>query len=118
MLRTVGEHIGQVIAVDTSEAYRAKLFDPRVRLLVKDIDDLPQRVAIPRLDGEGIVEYNLEFSGLPNQCGRCRSRAHQVRHCPKKDTKARRGEQPTNPNAPPSNTTRQENHIVSNTPQP
>ena len=83
ILRTVGEHIGQVIAVDNSEAYRAKLFGPRVRLLVTNIDDLPQTVVLPRLDGEGAVEYNLEFSGLPNQCGRCRSREHQVRFCPK-----------------------------------
>ena len=41
LLRTVGEHIRQVIAVDTSEVYRAKLFGPRVRLLVKDLDALP-----------------------------------------------------------------------------
>ena len=85
LLRTVGEHIGQVIAVDNSDAYRAKLFGPRVRLLVKEIDSLPQSVVLPRLDGEGVAEYNLEFSGLPNQCRRCRSREHQVRFCPKKN---------------------------------
>jgi hypothetical protein len=88
-LQTVGEQIGQVISIDSSEAYRAKLFGPRIRLLVKDLDTLPHTVIIPRLDGKGTTEHALEFSGLPNQCGRCRSRAHPVRYCPKKETASR-----------------------------
>ena len=82
-LRTIGEQIGQVIAIDNSEVYKAKFFGPRIRLLVCDLGNLPHAVVIPRLDGEGVVEYKLEFSGLPNQCGRCRSKDHQVKHCPK-----------------------------------
>jgi hypothetical protein len=84
-LRIVGNQIGQVISVDNSEAYRAKLFGPRIRILVQDLDALPHTVLLPRLDGEGTIAYALEFSGLPNQCGRCRSREHQVRFCPKKE---------------------------------
>lgn len=30
------------------------------------------------------MEYNLEYSGLPHQCGRCRGYDHLVRNCPKK----------------------------------
>lgn len=82
-LRTLGEQLGQVISIDTSDAYRAKLLGPWIRLLVQDLNNLPQKIVIPRLDGEGEVEYELEFSGLPDQCGRCRARDHQVRHCPK-----------------------------------
>ena len=52
-LHTIGEQIGQVISIDNSEAYRAKLFGPRIRLLVRDLSALPQTVVIPRLDGEG-----------------------------------------------------------------
>lgn len=89
-LRTIGGHIGQVIAVDNSEAYRAKLFGPRIRILVRDLDNLPKTVVLPRLDEEGVVEYNLEYSGLPHQCGRCRSRDHQVRQCPRRETKFQR----------------------------
>ena len=88
-LRTIGEQVGQVVAVDFSEAYRAKLFGPRVRLLVRDLSTLPQTVIVPRLDGEGVVEYNLELCGFPNQCGRCRAHDHQVRHCPRKDNKSK-----------------------------
>lgn len=89
-LRTIGEQMGQVITIDSSEAYRAKLFGPRIRILVRSLYDLPQSIVLPRLDREGTVEYKLEYSGLPNQCGRCRSRDHQVRHCPKKESKQRR----------------------------
>jgi hypothetical protein len=88
-LRTIGDQIGQVISIDNSETYRAKLFGPRIRLLVRDLDNLPHTAVLPRLDGEGTIEYALEFSGLPNQCGRCRSRDHQVRFCPKKEFTSR-----------------------------
>ena len=91
-LKLIGEQIGQVISIDNSEAYRAKLFGPRIRLLVQDIHQLPQKVVIPRLDGEGTVEYTLEFSGLPKQCGRCRAYDHLVRNCPKKVPPARKRE--------------------------
>ena len=94
-LKTIGEQIGQVIAIDNSEAYRAKLFGPRIRILVKDLNTLPHTVVLPRLDGEGVVEYTLEYSGLPNQCGRCRSREHQVRNCPRKENKSRKRDCPT-----------------------
>lgn len=119
-LRTIGEQIGQVIAIDNSDAYRAKLFGPRVRILVRDLDDLPPSAIIPRLDGEGEAEYILEFSGLPNHCGRCRSRDHQVRHCPKRDLKQksseqrRRGERnPTwhRPHIPPTTTETQQTRM-------
>jgi len=91
-LQTIGEQIGQVISIDNSDSYKAKLYGPRIRILVKDLNKLPPSVVIPRLDGEGTVKHTLEYSGLPNQCGRCHSRDHQVRHCPKKDIFHRRNE--------------------------
>ena len=102
-LRTIGEHIGQVIAIDNSELYRAKLFGPRIRLLVNDLNNLPKTIKVPRLDREGVVVHKLEYSGFPNQCGRCRSRDHQVRNCPKKNTKPQR-QDPTNNTQPAANT--------------
>lgn len=91
-LKIIGEQIGQVISIDNSEAYRAKLFGPRIRLLVRDLNQLPQKVVIPHLDGEGTIEYNLEFSRLPKQCGRCRAHDHLVQNCPKKTSPARKKE--------------------------
>ena len=91
-LQTIGEQLGQVISIDNSEAYKAKLSGPRIRILVQDLNELPDTVEIPRLDGDGTLEYTLEFSGLPNQFGRCRSHEHQVRHCPKKESHIRRTE--------------------------
>ena len=85
-LQEIGEQLGQVISIDNSEAYKSKLYGPRIRIMVKDLNALPKTVVIPRLNGEGTKEYAFEFSVLPNQCGRCRSREHQVRHCPKKES--------------------------------
>ena len=95
-LRTIGEQLGQVIDIDNSDIYKAKLYGPRMRILVQDINNLPQLLVLPRLDGEGVVEYTLAYSGLPHQCGRCRSRDHQVRNCPRKDTTGGKQEQKTN----------------------
>jgi hypothetical protein len=95
-LRTIGEQLGQVIDIDNSDTYKAKLYGPRMRILVQDINNLPQLIVLPRLDGEGVVEYALEYSGLPHQCGRCRSRDHQVRNCPRKDTAGGNRDQKTN----------------------
>ena len=91
-LRIVGEQIGQIISIDNSEGYRSKLFGPRIRLLVKELNRLPQTVVLPRLDREGTVEYSLEYSGLPHQCGRCRAHDHLVRNCPKKAPPVRKKE--------------------------
>ena len=52
--------------IDSSESYRAKLFGPRIRILVRDLDSLPHTVVFSWLNGEGVVEYTLEYNGLPN----------------------------------------------------
>ena len=61
---------------------------------MRDLHTLPQAIVIPRLDGHGTIEYSLEFSGLPHQCGRCRSHDHQVRHCPRKEHPRKRDPKP------------------------
>jgi hypothetical protein len=93
-------YIGKVIAVDNSEAYMAKLFGPRIRILVRDLKNLPQSVILPRLDEEGVVKYKVEYSGLPSQCGRCRSTEHIVRFCLKRDSKTRKETYQRRPNPP------------------
>lgn len=51
------------------------------------------------------MEYCVEYSGLPNQCGRCRSLDHQVRHCPRRDLKPHKRDQ--KPTLPTHNTVQQ-----------
>jgi len=124
LLHTIGAQIGKVVAVDNSEAYRAKLFGPRIRILVQDLNTLPLTIALPKIEGEGKVRYLLEYSGLPNQCGRCRSRDHPVRSCPRKDVRQKKSEldpkpQPTAKTAtkvPPSTASQAIN--LNNTTQP
>lgn len=91
-LKLIGEQIGQIISIDNSENYRSKFFGPRIRLLVREASRLPHTVVIPRLDGEGTVEYHLEYSGLPHQCGRCRGHDHLVWNCPRKFPPVRKKE--------------------------
>lgn len=48
-------NFSEVLTVDETESYRAKLSGPRVRLLITDIDKLPRKILIPRLDMKGEV---------------------------------------------------------------
>jgi hypothetical protein len=53
-----------------------------VRILVGDIDNLPHKVIIPRDSIEQNLELKLLFSGLSNQCNRCRAWGHLVKVFP------------------------------------
>jgi hypothetical protein len=59
-------------------------------MLVRDLNTPPQNVVLPKLDGDGLIKYALEYNGLLNQCGRCRSTDLQVRHCPKREGTTKR----------------------------
>lgn len=71
----------EVISVDDTESYRTKLSGPRIRIITTDVEKLPKMLTLPRHDGRGDVAYKLAYSGLPEQCGRCRSYEHTVSQC-------------------------------------
>jgi hypothetical protein len=71
----------EVISVDDTESYRTKLSGPRIRIITTDVEKLPKTLTLPRHDGRGDVNYKLAYSGLPEQCGRCRSYDHTVSQC-------------------------------------
>lgn len=62
-LRETFSSFTEVLVVDDTESYREKLSGPRVRILVEDINKLPEKILIPRLDWEGEILYDIEYSG-------------------------------------------------------
>lgn len=74
--------VGEVLLVDETKAYIAKLSGPRARILVDNIDHLPMNIIIPRIGGSRTLEYGLEYSCFPSQCERCKSFDHLVSRCP------------------------------------
>lgn len=82
-LRETFNSFSEILAVDDTESYRAKLSGPRLRLLDEDINKLSKKILIPRLDREGDLLYDIEYSGYHTQCNRCRSFEHTIKTCPK-----------------------------------
>ncbi|KAG0590450.1 hypothetical protein KC19_1G100600 [Ceratodon purpureus] len=77
-LEEVVSHFAQVVMVEDSTEYRARFMGPRVRILTNNVDSLPKKITLPRWDGTGQETYVIEYSGLPEQCTRCRSFEHTV----------------------------------------
>jgi hypothetical protein len=71
----------EVISVDDMESYCTKIYGPRICIITTDVEKLPKTLTLPRYDGRGDVSYKLTYSGLPEQCGRCRSYNHTVSQC-------------------------------------
>lgn len=75
--------LGKVLKVETLESYKAKIAGYRIKILRKNIHNLPATIVIPgELLGEE-TEHGLLFSGLPEQCRRCRKFGHHAKHCDK-----------------------------------
>lgn len=81
-LREIISTFTQVLEVETVDTFRSKLSGPRVRILTNNDDELPKTIIPPRIDGKGETKHLMEYSGLPTQCGRCRSFDHTVSICP------------------------------------
>lgn len=82
VLRHIGGLLGKVTGIDCNDQYYTKARGERIRILVKHTTKLPPAITIKRLDTEGDITYELLYSGLHNQCARCRATCHQVRNCP------------------------------------
>lgn len=83
-LTIVGSNLGEVLQIDMSGLYASRTWAPCIRVLVRDYKSLPRSIRLPRIDGPGEISHPLFFSGLPDQCNRCRSMLHQVRDCPQR----------------------------------
>ena len=72
----LAQKIGEVLHVESSSSYRNKTSGQRVQILVSSLEDLPERI-FPDIEDMGIDDgVVVEYSDLPNQCGRCRKMGH------------------------------------------
>ena len=69
--------------VEDSTHYRSKVSGSRICILITALEDMPQWIVIPRLDGPSMVPYKIIYRGFPNQCNRCRRRDHAVSNGPR-----------------------------------
>jgi hypothetical protein len=67
-LHIITRKIGKVLQVELFDTYASKTTGPWVRLLVRDIEKLPQKIIIQRESLQENLEHKLLFSSLSNQC--------------------------------------------------
>lgn len=79
-LKALAGQIGEVILIENSDSYKGKTAGPRIRILVQDLASLPSTVTF--LGPEGVSQkIKVIYSGLQNQCNRCRGFGHYARDC-------------------------------------
>ncbi len=96
--------LGEVLDIEAADSYIKRPAGPMVTIEVQDISKLAGFIRIPSM-AEGATTTNairqkILYSGLPNQCKKCRKFGHHARTCNTSKTRPREGPTPHNP--PPS----------------
>lgn len=84
-LRRLGGVIGEVIKVEDKSTPLKRPAGPIIHIHVSSIDKLPGYLLVPNISNEAgtgqMREQKVFYSGLPDQCNRCRQFGHQSGDC-------------------------------------
>jgi hypothetical protein len=77
--------LGKVLDIEAADYYIKRSAGPMVTIEVKDIVKLASYIRIPSMvEGAAVtdtIRQKILYSGLPNQCWKCRRFGHQARAC-------------------------------------
>lgn len=80
-LKELASKIGEVILIKESNSSKGKTAGPRIRTLVQDPSSLPSTITPIGSDRATKQEIKVLYSGLQNQCNRCRGFGHYAKDC-------------------------------------
>ncbi|CAK9255586.1 unnamed protein product [Sphagnum jensenii] len=85
-LTIMASSIGDVLDIESPDSYIKRRAGPMVTVEVKDISKLAGIIRIPSMaKGAGLRDTTAQrilYSGLPNQCRKCRKFGHLAKTCP------------------------------------
>jgi hypothetical protein len=85
-LTIMANSIGEVLDIESPDSYIKRLAGPMVTIEVKDISKLAGIIRIPSMaEGAGpggTTTQRILYSGLPNQCRKCRRFGHLAKNYP------------------------------------
>lgn len=96
-LRKLASQLGEVILVEDTESYKGKTAGPRIRALVQDPTSLPPFITLIGTDGSIKQKIKVLYTGLPNQCNRCRGIGHYAKECKQIKNTTQAGQQKAQP---------------------
>jgi hypothetical protein len=84
-LTIMASKLGEVLNIEAADSYIKRPAGPMVTIEVKEITNLAGYIKIPSM-AEGAaytdtIRQKILYSGLPNQCRKCRRFGHQARSC-------------------------------------
>jgi hypothetical protein len=75
--------IGEVLEIEPTDSYIKRLARPLIMIELKDISKLPGYIRIPSMaegtETNDLIAQRILYSGLPNQCRKCRRFSHHAR---------------------------------------